>query len=253
MIPKEDYMIVLQPVVPMRAEASDCSEMVSQMLFGDSCQVLQRTEGWYRVRTCFDGYLGWVNPKQLTPVTDADVELLKIRFWIAQEAVVPVDVDGAYQMMLPMGAMVPDGTVCIAGHTYRAVRGIGESAPDMTAYATRLMGAPYLWGGRTLMGVDCSGLVQVAARCSGFTLPRDASQQASWGKLVPLSEAVRNDLCFFSNDSGKIIHVGIYLGDGKILHASGDVHIDLLDDKGIYSEKYGRYTHRLHSVKRLVG
>ena len=252
MSPKEDYMLVLQPVVPMRAKDSDRSEMVSQMLFGDSCQVLQRTEGWYQVRNCMDGYLGWVNPKQLTPETDAVVELLNTRFRIAQEAVVSVEVDGTYQMMLPMGARVPDGAVSVAGHTYRAVRGIGEEASDMAAYASRLMGAPYLWGGMTLMGVDCSGLVQVAAKIAGFTLPRDASQQALRGELVPLSEAVRNDLCFFSNDSGKIIHVGIYLGDGTILHASGDVHIDLLDDKGIYSEKYGRYTHRLHSVKRLV-
>jgi len=123
----------------------------------------------------------------------------------------------------------------------------------MVDYAKMLLGAPYLWGGRTVMGIDCSGFVQVCARLAGLVLPRDASQQVKEGELVYfLQETQPGDLAFFGDEDGVITHVGIIMGDEQIIHSSGQVRIDYLDQTGIFNKERNEHTHRLQVVKRMA-
>lgn len=243
--------LVLQPAVPMRESASDCAEMVSQMLFGDVCEVLETTERWHRVRCCSDNYTGWVNPKQITSATQADLDCIDQHFGIAHDPIVTIAANGAHPLHLPMGARIPLEETTLCNQWLSPTTGAGQLGKDLADYALRLLGSPYLWGGKTLMGIDCSGLVQVAGKPLDIDFPRDASQQALVGMPVAsVNDARRNDLMFFANDAGRVIHVGIYLGNNNIVHASGNVHIDKVDDHGIFSQELDRYTHRLHSIRR---
>lgn len=196
--------------VPMRREPSDRSEMVNQLLLGDTFLVLEQQEKWSRIRCDYDGYEGWVDNKQY------------------KEGRPNAHLGG------PNGAPRPTSPATVAVEQY--------------------LGAPYLWGGRTVMGIDCSGLTQVCFKECGIALLRDASQQATQGTLVAsLDDAQRDDLCFFCNSEGRIIHVGIYLGNGKIVHSSGQVRIDTLTSLGIVNDDTRQLTHTLHSIRRMEG
>jgi cell wall-associated NlpC family hydrolase len=123
---------------------------------------------------------------------------------------------------------------------------------DLVHFSKKFLGAPYLWGGRSPFGIDCSGLVQILFKIKGIALKRDAWQQAEAGKQVSfIEESVPGDLVFFDNDEGKIIHVGMIYQSGHIIHASGEVRIDKIDNYGIYNQETGKYTHKTRIIKRV--
>lgn len=230
--------ICLLSAIPMRREPSDRSEMVNQVLYGETMRVLESNEKWHLVQLEHDGYEGWVDKKQIIPAPDSKPTQ------VLRDIIKPVSLNGR-EVFVPAGAFVPDEVFSSSQETH-----------SLQHYAKMFLDTPYLWGGRTFMGIDCSGFTQIVFRLAGKKLPRDAYQQAELGEHISfVEECETGDLAFFDNAEGKIIHVGIVLkeADGKtnIIHASGKVRIDTLDHSGIYNGEMKTYSHRLRLIKRI--
>jgi|LakMenE18May11ns_1017448.scaffolds.fasta_scaffold9907431_2 hypothetical protein len=224
--------------IPARAEASDRSEQVSQLIFGETYEVLEENEKWYFIETSFDQYRGWIDKKQFSPqVFEVDVH----RVYAFPSALLPFE---NKQILMPLGAFVPEDF-------QHQLLSLNEA---LTLFKTYL-GVPYVWGGKTNFGYDCSGFTQSFFKTLGYSLKRDAYQQAAEGaEVILLSEAQTGDLAFFDNAEGRITHVGIILENGgsfEILHASGELRIDILDHQGINKKSEG-YSHNLRLIRRIL-
>lgn len=249
-------------IVPVRAEGRESSELVTQLLFGDHYTVLESSkEGdWLKIRIFFDDYIGWINHKQHHPVSEEYFEELS-----SQDFQFCGEIAGRLQLRedhlhIVFGSLLPltgselfdlSENVKFHGKSF-PVRKITDFA-ILKELAFQYINSPYLWGGKTPFGIDCSGFVQMVFKLCGYSLKRDASQQAQQGKIVPAVEVTKpGDLAFFENAAGRIVHVGIVLENQQIIHASGKVRVDELDEKGIFDKKNKIYTHRLCLIKRLI-
>ena len=252
-----EYGICNLAIIPLRAEASDKSEQVSQILFGEAFEILEWTERWVRVITESDKYEGWIGRLQFVMLGHIAYKSLKqdsphITYRAVTQAWKKPDNSVLY---LPVGSSLVflKGTTChINNEKFEIIGEIGETESlDITAKS--FLNTPYLWGGRTHYGIDCSGFTQTVFKLQGIDLPRDAWMQAGKGEIVDfLAGAKLGDLAFFDNEDGKITHVGIMLNSEQIIHASGRVKIDSVDNQGIYSEELKRYTHKLRIIKRMA-
>lgn len=251
-------------LVPLRAEASDKSEILSFLLFGDCFEILDAQSNWLQLRTLSDDYTGWIDPKQYQKLTESQVQNLLSTTAVTGLAISQTigRTDNGEILQLVSGSQVPapdqDGRFRIGDVDYRFM---GE--PQLAAgqdfdryisnYARFYQNAPYLWGGKSIFGIDCSGFTQMVFRMLGIDIPRDAWQQAEQGAVVNFLQEVKpGDLAFFDNAEGRITHVGIILESQQIIHASGKVRIDVLDDQGIYNAETGRHTHKLRIIKRFT-
>ncbi len=255
------YGICKMASVPMRAEPSDRSEMVNQLLFGEHYTVLEIHPKWVRIQLAHDAYEGWIDIKQFDAIDTAYFETLQAQSPVFSNLLIDSlhNEKGDFLTMLLYGSPLPVfkensllfGSVRIPFSGESSVP--QKKRENIIQAAHTYVGAPYLWGGRTPLGIDCSGLTQMAYRFAGISLPRDASQQALVGEVLSfIEEAVPGDLAFFDNVEGQITHVGILLHNNHILHASGQVRIDLLDQSGIYDQKANRHTHKLRLMKRII-
>jgi len=251
-----EYGICNLAVIPMRAEPNERSEQVSQILFGEAFEILEWTENWVQVTTIFDNYTGWIGRMQFVMLGHmAQKQLKQKELYLTHGAVTQAwKVADNSVLYLPIGSSLSfmKGTTChIGNEKFEIIGDIGKNN-DMDFVAKSFLNAPYLWGGRTHFGIDCSGFTQAVFRLQGYDLKRDASLQAEQGRsIASLDKAKLGDLAFFDNAEGKITHVGILLNDEHIIHASGKVKIDSIDEKGIYSEQLQRYTHNLKLIKRF--
>jgi len=259
------YGISNLSIIPVRTEPAEKSEMCTQVLFGEHYVILEETEKWTRIQLAFDGYEGWVDRKVVNEVDGALITELQ-----QLPAVVTTDVfnivqnsDSYNNFLIVAGSSLPfynqlDKTFRIGDALYTIKGNVTVDSPlDIRAtlidYALKYFNAPYLWGGRSPLGVDCSGLTQVLYKMVGISIPRDASQQVQMGQhLSFVDEAQPGDLAFFDNDDGHITHVGIIWERNKIIHSSGKVRIDNVDQFGIYNTETRKYTHKMRLMKRII-
>ena len=244
----------------MRAEPSHRAEMVNQALFGEAFEVLDRKNEWTLVRLGHDGYTGWLLDRQIQAISQDEYrQLVDQPQALVSDAVDLIEHDSpSHTRTVVAGSPLPFydaeqhvlrvGTEAFLfqGRTAQRLR----TREELLLNAYLFANAPYLWGGRSAFGIDCSGLTQMAYRLTGMSLLRDASQQATQGRTLDfLAEAQAGDLVFFDNEEGNIVHVGIYVRENRILHASGSVRMDGLDSTGIYNAELGKHTHKLRLIK----
>lgn len=256
------FVICPLSIVPIRSSATDTSEMVSQMLFGELAEVLEaKGRQWIKVRCTWDNYVGWVAANQLKAITPAEHKAFSAHFAYSLELFQPIMADNQV-VPIVLGSCLPnfDGMrFRLDGVSYtfsgQAVfpEHIKPSAEFIIKMARRYLHAPFLHGGRSPMGIDAAGLVQMVFKMVDITLPREAGQQVYTGNVVDfVQQALPGDVAFFENRAGRISHCGIILPDEEIIHAYGSVRIDKLDHYGIYDRGQGRYTHRLRVARRML-
>lgn len=252
-----EYGICKIAIIPVRAEGTERAEMVSQLLFGETYAVVELQEKWVKIITSFDDYEGWISRVQFTALSTEGYQKLQqdVPVLTAQIITAATREKDSSTMYLPAGCTLPffgNGN-CKINDDIFTVSDLNKVSDDLMLTAKSYLNSPYLWGGRTHFGIDCSGFVQTVFKQHGINLKRDASQQVEQGTVVDfLQSAKAGDLAFFDNDEGRIVHVGIMLNNEQIIHASGRVKIDTIDDQGIYSQEFRKHTHKLRIIKRIL-
>lgn len=253
-----EYMVCCVPVSPMRKDPSHQAEMVSQQLFGEKSIVLDRVASdWIKIQLKYDGYEGWVQQSHLAGIDEeqyqsGDKEITSD--WINE-----VDYNG-HLMYVPLGSALSAFDNGKAFWRKSVVHFKGKVwNPDEVEITPKLikqlvfkfLNTSYLWGGKSVFGIDCSGFTQMVFKFLNIHLPRDAWQQAENGVVVnSIKEASCGDLAFFDNEEGKIIHVGILLNEHEIIHSAGKVRFDKIDSRGISNLETKQRTHQLKIIKR---
>ena len=257
------YGIAILSIIPVRAEASDRSEMVTQILFGETFEILKSDKNWLFVRLENDHYTGWIDFKHCHFITNRYMNILRNQnIYYLQDKVRNVKISKYGEDILVAGSSIPNFKGKMSFRLFRTqFKFIGHpqqlqfnNLRDQIVHFSKLyLNSPYLWGGRSPFGIDCSGFTQIVYKFAGIEIPRDASKQVNLGRPVDfVNEARPGDLAFFDNGDDKIIHTGIILDGARIIHASGKVRIDFIDHEGINNSETGRYTHHLRVVKNII-
>ncbi len=233
--------------------------MTTQLLFGDLIEELDRLRGWSLVNSMYDDYEGWIDSRQLK-ITGESLfrKLADGPLRVNRSFPFKVSLDGK-EFYLPAGCnFYPTD-----GHYYNGdsllefegelhhfqFEGVGKLLESAVTY----LHCPYLWGGKTFLGMDCSGFTQIIFKQHGIKLLRDAAQQATQGENIGfISDSRPGDLAFFDHNDGKISHVGLLIDEHSIIHCSGSVRIDPVDHQGIFDPVKKAYSHQLRLIRRIL-
>ena len=256
------YFIINTAVATLYKEQLHNSAVVTQALMGESCPIIDSTDKWYNIRQ-WDGYEGWIyyfngidseveyNPTLamqdmfgtvLSPEKDKIISNLVLGCNAQAE-----QQQNGYKIILPDGR---------SGFSYNNF-GLNKkqtNREEIVKTAIRFLGIPYMWGGKTSYGMDCSGLVQTVFKTNGIKLPRDSNKQAEFfTKYIIDEENIQNgDLLFFS-ENGRITHVAISTGGLNFINARGFVQEESIDEK---SPKFNRNLRNLFlhaaSIKNII-
>lgn len=257
----DPFAICVVSVAPLRKKPFHDMEQVSQLLFGELVSIIDRKgKHWYKVQCEWDGYVGWIDSKQIHRI-DEDVfnkykehkayALELVHAIMGSESGVPICIGATLPGFDGMSAKMPLGKMAYTGQVIFS-DALAMDRERLVKLGMKYIHAPYQWGGRSPFGIDGSGLVQMVCKLANIRFPRDASQQVHHGDNVDFpSDAQIADLAFFDDTKGNICHVGIICGENRILHAHGQVRVDYFDHHGIFNEDLGKYTHKLRIIKRL--
>ena len=238
-------------IVPVRIVDSDKSEMINQLIYGDIIEILEEKEKWVKIKSVFDDYIGWIDKKQYFKIDDnITLDLNKPVYSI--DLVEFIENNNNELVTIPIGSDISN--ISLMNHKFEGKTISGKNNRNSIVNTALLfLNSPYLWGGKTPFGIDCSGFTQMVYKINGYKLSRDAKDQANQGKTLSfIEESEAGDLAFFNNDQGDIIHVGIILQNNHIIHASGKVRIDRIDHSGIYNNDLNKHTHSLRYIKKII-
>jgi len=235
---------------PVRSDKKDSAEMVNQLVFGEAVEIKDKDGNWIYIKSSYDGYEGWIDEKQINYLSHKEysnwIENSTFLFSNHQQIRTPFGTQTIYT-----GSFVGKSTpsFSIGNQEYQLTKK-NQPKPFIT-FAKQFLNTSYLWGGKSIVGIDCSGFTQLVFRSQKLFIPRDASQQIHLGTEIQFNENKEGDLAFFTNTTGRVIHVGLILKNNLIIHSSGRVKVDKLDATGILNIETGTYSHRLYQIKRI--
>ena len=247
-------------IVTIRAEPSEKSEMISQLLFGEHFTIIEKQKNYSKVKGFFDSYVGFIDNKQFEEISEDLYERLSKSEPIFSGEIIDFITNSTNDYFtIPLGSRLPfflknEFILNSKKYIYDGKVFSGKlQKTEIIQNAFKFLNSPYLWGGKTPFGIDCYGFTQMVYKLSGYSLFRDAKQQANQGEVLSfIEESEPGDLAFFDNENGEIIHVGIILKEYHIIHAFGKVRIDTLDHSGIFNAELQKHTHKLRVIKKMI-
>lgn len=247
------YGICPLSIVPLRETTSNDSEMVSQVLYGEHFKILEERAQWSRIRVAFDNFEAWISNRQLLKIAEETYfQLEETPPKYSADLFDFVTDQNGHLITIPIGASL--NATDLLNHHFDGHSVSGEK-PKMEIVKTALLylNSPYSWGGKSPMGIDCSGLTQMVYKLNAYQLNRNSADQAKQGEALSfIEESEAGDLAFFDDKEGVIDHVGIMMNDNYIIHVDGKVRIDRIDHSGIFNAELKKHTHKLRVIKKII-
>ena len=248
------YGICKLSIVPVRLLADDASEMTTQLLYGEHFKILEQRKKWSRIRIAYDQSEGWICNKQAFIISEAAYKKIddsdKTKF--TTDLVSHISCERGILLPVVLGSSIIEPSLLPHKYDGNFTEKVADKS-ELINTALLYLNAPYLWGGKSPFGIDCSGLTQMVYKINGHLLKRNAAEQASQGEALSfIEESEAGDLAFFDNADGIIDHVGLIMKNNYIIHAHGQVRIDRLDHTGIFNTDEKMYTHKLRVIKKII-